>query len=101
MTARLFLMPPMILTMLLASCDDRSQAPAAVAVAGVLSKSTPEARRAEVVRVIRAACPTPLTDDELEWAAQFVEENRSKGAVWIAGVLWKKNEEIKRCRGIR
>lgn len=99
MSGRLFLFLPMILTMSLASCDDKSQAPAA-AVGAVLSKGTREARRAEVVRIIRAACPTPLTDDELEWASQFVEENRSKGAVWIAGVLWTKNEEIRRCRGI-
>jgi hypothetical protein len=69
------------------------------AVESVLSKPTPAARRAEVQRVIRAVCPTPLSDDELEWASQFVEENRTKGAAWIVGVLWEKNAQILKCRG--
>lgn len=98
MIARQFLILPLIPTIWLAACDSRNPAPLA-AVAGVLSRPTPEARKVEVARVIRAACPTPLTDDELEWAAQFVEENRGKGAAWIAGRLWKMNAESKICRG--
>jgi membrane-bound ClpP family serine protease len=98
MIARPFLILPLILTISLASCADNGQAPVA-AVAGVLSKGTPAARRAEVTRLIRAACPTQLTNDELEWAAQFVEENRTKGAVWLSGRLWKMNAETRICRG--
>jgi len=100
MNARLFLTLLLTQTILLASCESKNQA-VEPAIESVLSKSTPEARKAEVRRVIRAACPTLLTDDELEWAAQYVEENRSKGAVWLAGRLWKMNAETKICRGAK
>jgi hypothetical protein len=100
MTARLFLTLPLILMTLLASCADKNQEPAA-SVASVLSKPTPQARKAEVVRVVRAVCPNKLTDDELEWIAQFVEQNRSAGAAYVAGRLWKMNAETINCRGAK
>jgi hypothetical protein len=100
MSGRLFLTLPLILTILLASCEDRNQAPVA-AVASVLGEKTPEARKGAVIRAVKAICATPLTDDELEWVAQFVEENRSAGAVYVAGRLWKMNDETLHCRGAK
>ncbi|MFA7308408.1 MAG: hypothetical protein WC026_17255 [Hyphomicrobium sp.] len=84
----------------LGACNNIGQAPLA-AIESVLSQPTPETRKAEVVRQYKAVCPTPLTNDELEWIAQFVEENRTRGAAWIGGKLWEKNEEIRKCRGIK
>lgn len=104
MSARKFL--PLLMTpmLLLASCEESGQPPLAVVtprVNTVLSKQTAQARRAEIRRQLAALCPTPLTDDELEWAAEFVEENRSKGATWIAGRLLKMHRETKVCRGLK
>ena len=92
---RLLLLIPMTL---LASCAP-SDPPPARAVAAVLSERTPSARKAAIRRQLAAICPAPLSDDELEWAAQFVEENRSKGAVWIAGRLLRMHRETMICRG--
>ena len=86
-------------TIFLASCDDRA-APIA-AVGSVLSEPTPESRKAKIIQQVAAHCPRPLSADEAEWAAQFVEENRSKGAVWIAGKLWRMNAETRLCRGLK
>jgi len=92
---RLLLLIPMTL---LASCAP-SDPPPARAVAAVLSEGAPSARKAAIRRQLAAICPTPLSDDELEWAAQFVEENRSKGAVWITGRLLTMHRETRICRG--
>lgn len=91
-------LPLPILTISLASCAP-SEPPPARAVAGVRSEQTPAARKAAIRRRLAALCPTPLSDDELEWAAQFVEENRSKGAVWITGRLLKMHRETKNMPG--
>lgn len=99
MSARPLMILLPILTILLASCDGQEQAVGAIE--SVLSEKTPEARKAAVVRQIKAVCPVPLSADEAEWAAQFVEENRSKGAVYIAGLLWKMNAESRLCRGMK
>jgi hypothetical protein len=92
---RYLLLIPMTL---LASCAP-SEPPPARAVAAVLSERTPSARKAAIRRQLAAICPTPLSDDELEWAAQFVEENRSRGTVWIAGRLLRMHRETTICRG--
>ena len=92
---RLLLLIPMTL---LASCAP-SDPPPARAVAIGLSEGAPSARKAAIRRQLAAICPTPLSDDELEWAAQFVEEHRSKGAVWIAGRLLRMHRETLICRG--
>ena len=89
---------PTILTISLASCGPNDPVPAQ-AVGVVLSERAPAARKAAIRRQLAALCPTPLLDDELEWTAAFVEENRSKGAVWIAGRLLKMHRETKICRG--
>ncbi|MBM3578711.1 MAG: hypothetical protein FJX40_13905 [Alphaproteobacteria bacterium] len=99
MNARPFLILLLILTTLLASCDDKATGIAAVE--SVLSKPTPEARREEVVRQTKALCPVPLDADEVEWVAQFVEENHGKGAIYVAGLLWKMNAETRLCRGLK
>lgn len=88
-----------IFAALIISGCNATQAPIA-AIESLLSQPTPEARRAAVVRQIKAVCPVPLSADEVEWAAQFVEENRSKGAVYVAGLLWKMNAESRICRGM-
>jgi hypothetical protein len=87
-----------ILTILLASCAP-SEPPPARAVVGVLSERTPAARKAVIRHQLAALCPTPLSDDELEGAAQFVEQNRSNGAAWIAGRLLTMHREARICRG--
>ena len=92
---RLLLLIPMTL---LASCAP-SDPPPDRAVAAVLSDKTPAARKAAIRRQLAAICPAPLSDDELEWAAQFVEENRARGAVWIAGRLLRMHRETMICRG--
>lgn len=88
----------LILTISLANCAP-SEPPPARAVVAVLSEKTPATRKAAIRRQLAALCPTPLSEDELEWAAQFVEENQSKGAVWITGRLLKMHRETKICRG--
>ncbi len=97
--ARAFRLLPLIPMILLASCD-LNEPPPARAVGAVLSERTPAARKAAIRRQLAAICPTPLSDAELEWAAQFTEENRSRGAVWIAGRLLRMHRETKICRGM-
>ena len=99
MRALAFLSLLMTLSILLASCAPSETQPAQ-AIAAVLSEPTPAARKRVIHRQLAAICPTPLTDEELEWAAQFVEENRSKGAAWIAGRLLRMQRETKICRGM-
>lgn len=99
MSVRPLMMLLLMPTILLASCDGPGQAIGAIE--SVLSEKTPEARKAAVVKSIKAVCPVPLSADEAEWAAQFVEENRSKGAVYVAGLLWKMNAESRLCRGMK
>lgn len=85
--------PPLltILTLLLASCaaNDPPDLRATVAASS----------KAAIKAQLAALCPTPLTDDELERAAQFVEENRTKGAVWVTGRLLRMHRETRICRG--
>jgi hypothetical protein len=96
--ARNFRLLLLILTNLLASCAT-SEPPPARTVITVLSEKTPAAPKAEIQRQLAALCPKPLSDEESEWAAQFVEENRSKGAVWVTGRLLRMHRETKICRG--
>lgn len=98
MRARICLTPLTILTILLASCADRADPIAAVE--SVLSEPTPGARKVAIVKKVAALCPRPLSADEAEWAAQLVEANRSRGAVWIAGRLMRMNAETRLCRGL-
>jgi hypothetical protein len=102
MSVRLCLIALLTQMIWLASCGPSDPALAVLApkVQSALSEAMPAARRAAIKRQIAPACAEPLTDDELEWAAQFVEENRSKGAIWIAGRLLKMHRETKKCRGI-
>lgn len=95
---------PMLLLMsspLLTSCEEKDQSPAVVRPLAVaaLSEPTPALRRAAIRRQLSAVCPRPLTDDELEWAAQVVEEARGKGVNWLAGRILQMHRETKICRG--
>jgi hypothetical protein len=97
--AAYYLLPLTILTPLLASCE-AERAPPVAAVRTVLAQNTPAARKAEIRRQLAAVCPTPLSDDELERAASYVEAHRDKRAVWIAGRLARVDQETRICRGL-
>lgn len=104
MSARPFRPLLMIPMLLLGSCAPSDPPPLAVVtprLASVISEATPKARRAEIRRQLAALCPSPLTDAELERAAQFVETHRSRGAVWIAGRLSRMDDEARICRGAK
>jgi hypothetical protein len=90
----------MILTPLLASCE-AERAPPAAAVRRVLAQNTPAARKAEIRRQLVALCPTPLSDDDLERAAAYVESHRNKGAIWIVGRLSRMDSESRVCRNVK
>jgi hypothetical protein len=98
MRAQAFRLLLPILTISLASCE-LNEPPPTRAVVAVLSERTPTVRKAAIRRELAALCPAPLSSDELEWAAQFVEENRSRGAVWVTGRLLRMHRETKICRG--
>ena len=97
---RLLLLIP---TLWLASCDGSEETKARAVVLHrvgiVLSEPTHDARKAAIHAHLAALCPAPLSDDELEWAAEFVEKNRTKGAVWITGRLLRMDRESQICRG--
>lgn len=99
MRGRRFLILLPILTTLLGACENGRPDPVA-SIAAVLSEPSASVRKAHIKRQIAAVCPNPLSDDDLEWAAQFIEGNRSKGAVWIAGRLSKMDAETRKCRGM-
>jgi hypothetical protein len=100
MNARILLLPLMMLTPLLASCED-VKAPLVVVVRTVLAQDSPAARKAEIRRQLAALCPAPLSDDELERAASYVEAHRDKGAMWIVGRLSHMDAETRVCRNIK
>ena len=91
----------LIPTLWLASCapSDETRAVILPRVGAVLSEKSPAARKASIRAQLSVVCPTPLSDDELEWAAAFVEANQSKGAAWIAGRLLRLHREARICRG--
>jgi hypothetical protein len=93
----------LIPTLSLASCAATDETPARAVilprVGAVLSEPTPAARKAMIRAQLAVVCPTPLSDDELEWAAEFVEANQNKGAAWIAGRLLRMHREARICRG--
>lgn len=97
-SARAFPLLLTMLTSLLGSCAPSEETPAR-AVAGVLSERTSADRKAAIRARLAAICPTPLSDDELEWAAQFIEENRNRGAIWLSGRLLRMHRETRICRG--
>ena len=103
MRAPMFQLLLLTQTLWLANCapNEPNQTVVAPRVAAALSEQTAALRRASIRKQIAAVCPAPLSNDELEWAAEFVEENRSKGAVWITGRLLKMHRETKICRGTR
>lgn len=83
----------------LSACNNAG--PPVAAIESILEQPTPELRKEATIKKIKAICPTPLSNDELEFVAQFVEENRSRGAVYVAGKLWQMNEETRKCRGVK
>jgi hypothetical protein len=98
--AAYYLLPLTILTPLLASCE-AERAPPVAAVRTVLAQNTPAARKAEIRRQLAAVCPTPLSDDELERAAAYVEAHRDKGAIWIVKRLSRLDAETRICRDMK
>ena len=91
----------LIPTLWLASCapNDEAQTVILPRVGAVLSEKSPVARKAAIRAQLAVVCPTPLSDEELAWAAAFAEENQSKGATWIAGRLLRLHREARICRG--
>lgn len=89
-----------IAALALGACNNTGQSPLA-AIESVLAQPTPELRKAEVVKQVKAVCPVPWSNDELEWVAQYVEENRTRGAAWISGKIWETNAAILKCRGLK
>jgi hypothetical protein len=100
MNAAHYLLPLTILTPLLASCESE-RAPPIAAVRTVLVQDSPAARKAEIRRQLAALCPAPLSDDELERAASYVEAHRDKGAVWIVKRLSRMDAETRICRNVK
>jgi hypothetical protein len=100
MNAAHSLLPLMILTFLLGACEDGKAPPVAV-VKTVLAQDTPAARKAEIRRQLAALCPTPLSDDDLERAAAYVESQRDKGAIWIVKRLSRLDAETRICRDMK
>lgn len=94
---------PLIPMLLLANCASSDwsgpRAAAPPPAVTVRSEQGPAARKAAIRAQLAALCPTPLSDDELAWAADFVEAHRSRGAVWIAGRLLRMHRETRLCRG--
>jgi hypothetical protein len=87
-----------ILTQLLVGCESVNQSDLAVSAV----ENTRAQRIVYIKKVISRACPTPLKDDELERAAQFVLDHRdNKEAVWVTGRLEKMDAEVRICRGKR
>lgn len=62
----------MVLTASMLSLQACERAPAAWAVATAAPGSS-ETRRVEIVRQVRAICPTPMSATELEAAAAYLE----------------------------
>ncbi|WP_036289521.1 hypothetical protein [Methylosinus sp. PW1] len=79
----------MILTSLLAGCA-HGNPPAAV---------LQPARKAEIQRQIAPACPRPLSDDELEDVARFVETTRTPSATKVINITLRLDGEARICRG--
>lgn len=88
-----------LLTILLGGCAPGKPEPIAV-INAAISAPTPSARKASIKKQIAAVCPTPLSDDDLERAALYVEVNHEKGAVWLVRRLSKMDAETRICRNL-
>lgn len=64
---------------------------AVAAVNAVLSRPTPDARKAEIGRQVAHLCNMSLSDSDLSRASALIEANRAKGATWVADQI-KKSE---------
>ncbi len=101
MRARIFLILPMILTPLLASCEKDEQWPAVAAISAIQGRATPAERRDEIRRQFAVICPRPLSDEQLERAAAFIEKNRTREAIAIVRDLSRMDAETRVCRGMK
>jgi hypothetical protein len=81
---------------LLPSCAPEPPAsPLAIAVAP--AETSGAARRAEILRQIRAICPTPMTAAELTAAADYLEAHPD--ALALVGRLNLMDQQSRICRG--
>ena len=66
------------------------------------AKSLPANKRATYIKKqIAKACPVPLTDEELDRAADYVLSHAlDLEAVWVVGKLDRMDAETRICRGI-
>ena len=88
---------PIALICSLPSCADapRVSPPAAVAISAA---SGGDARRAEILRQVRAICPQPMTAAELTRAADWLDGHPD--AYWLVGRLDIMDRQSRICRGV-
>lgn len=67
------------------------------------ARSLPPAERRIVIRkALARVCPVPLSDEELERAAVYVEMNAaSLESQWLVGRLDRMDAETRICRGVK
>ena len=83
---------PLIAALYLTSCNDQAQLVAQTLASGDRSK-------AQIKKTLGRICPRPLTDDEVNWVADVVEESKSRGVDWLAGRLVFMNKQTRACKG--
>lgn len=74
---------------------------AVATVRNILAQPTAELRKAAIAKSIAHACPRPLTDEELEAAAVFIETHRDRGAIAIANMVLRLDSQARVCRGMK
>lgn len=82
----LLLIGPTFLT----SCNDQQQ---------LVVQTLASGDRSKIKKALGRICPRPLTDDEVNWILDVVEESRSKGVDWLAGRLVYMNNQTHACKG--
>lgn len=75
---------------LLTSCNDQQQLAVQTLASGDRSK---------IIKTLGRICPRQLTDDEINWVMDVVEESKSKGVDWLAGRLVYMNNQTRACKG--
>jgi len=97
MRVRLFLMA-LTLPISLAGCAPDE----ATAVLTTIRTAPPGTRRAAIKRSLARICPAPMSNDDLERAADFVEQRAlDPEAVWVVRRLDRMDIETRICRGVK
>lgn len=75
---------------LLTSCNSQQQSVVQTLASGDRSK---------IKKALGRICPRPLTNDEVNWVLDVVEESKSKGVDWLASRLAYMNKQTHACKG--